>query len=292
MLGLFVFADINALKVFPEAHHQAFRSGVVSEFPGSFYLNPATASVSDSSLCFSYNMYLPGVSMAFLSLGYPGELFTGRWGLSFAMVRVAPFNEYDEYGFTNGYIGSVDAITKFSWAKTFANMISAGASLGFIYSSVAGETTSSVFLDLGALFRSHFDFLDIRKTGENNFFAGVSVNNLGLPAKYSTDSDTLPIKVNFGLAVKPLSFVELPVHFSYSDGDIAAGASLLGSYKVSAVRIEGGLSYAYSKSLKKGLSFGFGVSGKVAGNRMGIFYAGELTEVMGLSHGVELLVSF
>lgn len=290
---IFILAGANSLKIVPDAHSQAFSSGVVSVFPSSQVHNPASLILNTASATFSYSFYLPGVTVVNASLIYPKKLLTGSWGLSASMVQVSTFEEYNQTGQVVGYLGAVDAVLRAGWARSFLNQrLAAGFNLSLFYSSVAGETGASLFLSLGLLWKTRLGFLDFEKRAVPNVFVGFAVDGLGLPISYEEDSDSLPIILRLGISTMPFSFVEIPVCLGIVDGKFEPSFGLIFKKRISKITLVAGGSYTVQNSLRQGISFGLGIGSRVFGNNFNILYSGALLKISGITHSLELTVGF
>ncbi|HKI79684.1 MAG TPA: type IX secretion system protein PorQ [Ignavibacteriaceae bacterium] len=157
------------------------------------FYNPAGLKMlSGRPASFSFVKYLLDINLA--SVAYSQEVGDiGRFGAAIKYINYGTFTEADVSGNKLGEFNAGELAMLVGYANTLSENFYYGANVKYIFSSIAGRSSSALALDLGL----HYSLPEI------GWDFGFSVLNAGtqLSSYYSTKED-LPIDIAFGVAKK------------------------------------------------------------------------------------------
>jgi len=166
----------------------------LTDDPNLLFTNPGTlATLSRPSASAGFLKHLLDVNSGNLVYGQSiGSAGTIAGGIVF--VDYGSFDETDESMNVVGTFGARDLALVGGWGMALNDQTSVGASLKFIYSSIASYSSSAMAMDLGVLYR----LIDERVT------IGASVLNLGTQlSTYAGTRESLPLELKAGVSVQP-----------------------------------------------------------------------------------------
>jgi hypothetical protein len=250
------------------------------------FYNPAGMNLlTDNPVSLSYVNYLLDINLAGLaySTEYEG---IGRFGAGIKYINYGDFPGYDELGNETGEYGAGEFAFILGYANSLDDNFYYGANAKFIYSSIAGYSSTAYAFDLGL----HYSIPEYLVN------VGFSVLNLGSQmSQYIETKEDLPLDIVFGVSKKlehlPLK-ISLDFHKLNEDGDrfktFSAGAEFnlsrvltlrLGydnekrtEYKIGSFAGLSGFSIGFG-ALVSGYQFNYGFSsmGEIGGlHRIGI----------------------
>lgn len=153
--------------------------------------NPAgLALLRRQEAAFTHNEFVSGLQQDYLAYAYP----TSRWGtLGFAanLLRVAPFDSYDENDQPIGTVSSQDMALTGAYAYRL-DPFAFGFSGKFLRSRLAEVRAESTALDIGGLLRV-----------TQRLRLGFAVQNLGPDVRYENERFPLPLTTKLGASFSP-----------------------------------------------------------------------------------------
>lgn len=237
--------------------------------------NPAGLSaIRDIEIGLEYKKWFMDSSIMYLMGSLP--LPVGTLGANVTYSSMGFFEQKDADGYLTGKVYNPFAVNAaVGYGLDIFSNLSAGASAGVVYQTVAEESYADFYFDIGAIGRP----VDI-------FAMGISVQNLGAPADYP-----VPLNLKGGLALLALSTLDHRLVLSadvtyqpYFGRTFSAG----GEYRLfNMVSLRGGYKFRFDKNNPDdpgGLRAG-------AGFETGIFkldYSLMNYGDMGFNHGVTL----
>lgn len=185
----------------------------VSDDPYAIYWNPAglVFSKNEKNLSFSHNDYFQGLKQEFIMYTLDGDRIgllndgffsRGVWGFGFNyfytsddMERRSGLNESDPLNPispSEGTFDAYDTAVSVSYAFEHEDEWKLGASLKFVRQAIDDESGESFAADIGALREiSLFD---------ENFMAGITIQNIGPGIKFNSKRYDLPLVFKVGLS--------------------------------------------------------------------------------------------
>lgn len=266
----------------------------LTDDPTLLFSNPGTLpTLSKPSASAGFLKHLLDVNSGNLVYGQAiGSAGTIAGGIVF--VDYGSFDETDESMNVVGSFGARDLAFVGGWGMALNEQTSVGASLKFIYSSIASYSSSAMALDLGVLYR----LMDERIT------IGASLLNLGTQlSTYAGTRESLPLELKAGMSIQP---EHLPAVLSLSfhklneadDGffsrfsSFSIGAEFLLSENI---RLRGGYNNEKRSDLKLGTSSGlagFAFGGGVKISSYLVDYAFTSYGSIGGLHRISLGMTF
>ncbi len=196
--------DFLRLDTSPRAAALAGSYVANNDDPNVLFYNPAGINLLNGSpASFSFLKYLMDINVASLAISknYDG---IGRFGAGVEYINYGTFTKADENGTNLGTFGAGEMALLIGYGNQLDENFYYGANVKFIYSSIAGVSSTAAAVDLGL----HYAIPDQRW----NF--GFSVLNLGSQIKsYFTTREDLPIDMRLGFS-KELE--KLPFRFYWS----------------------------------------------------------------------------
>jgi hypothetical protein len=191
--------DFLKLDISPRAAAVAGSFVADGDDPNVIFYNPAGIGLlSGTPVSFSFLKYLMDINSA--SLSYSKEFAgIGRFAAGIQYINYGTFTRADESGTELGDFSAGEMAFLIGYSNELEKNFYYGANVKFIYSSIAGVTSTAAALDLGL----HYAIPDVRW----NF--GLSILNFGTQIKsyYSIKEDLpLDIRVGFSKELERLPF--------------------------------------------------------------------------------------
>lgn len=187
---------------------------------GMWRQNPALLdSTLSGQLLLDHLWYYAGVRESNLAFSQEFKKW-GNWGLGIGYVDYGEMQGYDPTGAPEGEFSASDYVVQLSHARRW-KVYSAGGSLKWASSGIAGYRANALLLDAGGTFRHP----------EQELVAGFVVRNLGLVTSSYTDTEIpeLPLEVRLGVTFKPqfmpMRFTLTARHLQQPDLSIADPAA-------------------------------------------------------------------
>ncbi len=223
----------------------------------ALYYNPAgTAFLARPEVSFSHSDWLESTNFDVISYGHPTSL--GTIGLSALRMGDGTFDGRDANRQATGNFSADDVAVLLSYSHTLCADAGAGLNVKYLRSRIANDSASSVALDLGT---------QARWPGLPLSFGG-SVMNVGTGLRFVDQVDRLPLTVNVGVALRPISSILLTGDFVHQPYDQISRLRFGVEYGISlfAFRLgydqllqgTGNSSLNTSESLRGGLGFHWG----------------------------------
>jgi hypothetical protein len=227
----------------------------LTDDPNLLFSNPGTLpTLSSPSASVGFLKHLLDVNSGNLVYGQSiGEYGTVAGGIVF--VDYGSFDKTDETFNVTGSFGARDLALVGGWGIALNEQTSVGASMKFIYSSIAEYSSTGLALDFGVLYR----------IPEQRITLGASILNLGTQlTTYAGTHEPLPLDIKVGVSVQPQhlpAILSLNFHklnetdggFFSRFGAFSIGAELLLSENI---RLRGGYHNEKRSDLKLGTSSG------------------------------------
>jgi hypothetical protein len=217
----------------------------------------------------------------------------GYFGAGVLFTNYGSFQERDEVGNVMGSFGASDLAVTLGYATELEKGLHVGGAMKFIYSSIAGYSSTGLAIDAGMLWL----------IPETRVGLGASIRNLGVQlSPYYSTRERLPLDVALGGSISPKGLpllLHVGVHRLAEDAgtfaDRLRAFSVGGEFTVSpAVQLRFGYDNAERRDLKIGSSsdlagFSAGLGIWVAGYR--VDYALSSLGKAGSLHRVSLTTS-
>jgi hypothetical protein len=195
LISPYVFAqatyDFLKLDVSPRAAALAGSFVAAGDDPNIIFYNPAGINLlSGTPASFSFLKYLMDINAA--SLAYSREFEgIGRFAAGIQYINYGTFTRADEVGTELGTFSAGEMALLIGYGNQLDKNFYYGANAKFIFSSIAGVSSTAAAMDLGL----HYTFPDVRW----NF--GLSILNIGTQIKsYYGIKEDLPLDVRIGLS--------------------------------------------------------------------------------------------
>jgi hypothetical protein len=179
----------------------------------------------------------------------------GHVGAGITYTNYGSFTETDEAGNDLGSFGASDLSFAVGYSNEIEQNLTYGASLKFIYSSIAGVNSSALAADAGILY----------VIPDSKIALGASIRNLGTQlSSYLATREKLPLDVTIGGSIVPRGLpLLLSVNLHRLNDDVSGfidrfrGFSVGGEFTLSkVVQLRFGFDNARRKDLKLGTSSG------------------------------------
>jgi len=196
--------DFLKLDISPRAAAVAGSFVANSDDPNVMFYNPAGINLLEGTpVSFSFLKYLMDINSA--SLSYSREFAgIGRFAAGVQYINYGTFTRADETGTVLGDFSAGEMALTIGYGNELDKNFYYGANVKFIFSSIAGVSSTAAALDLGL----HYAIPDVRW----NF--GISILNFGTQLKsYYGVKEDLPLDIRVGLS-KELE--KLPFRFYLS----------------------------------------------------------------------------
>jgi hypothetical protein len=255
-------------------------SVALTDDPNVLFSNPGTLpTLSAPSASAGFLKHLLDVNSGTLVYGQSiGQYGTVAGGIVF--VDYGSFDKTDESFNVLGSFGARDLALVGGWGMALNENVSVGASLKFIYSSIAEYSSTGLGLDLGALYR----------LADKRISVGASILNLGTQlSTYAGTRENLPLDITIGGSIQPEhlpAVLSLAFHKLNETDDglfsrfsaFSLGAEFLLSQHI---QLRAGYSNEKRKDLKLGTSSG--LAGFAFGG--GVRFSGYLVDYAFTSYG-------
>jgi hypothetical protein len=152
--------------------------------------NPAgLAQISKKELALNHMSYIEDINAQFGAFTLPFNSVNGTLGFGFTYYNLGTIDRRDELGAAEDGSTSLSAYSpSVSWGQALGDNLALGGGLQFFNEDFAGETASSFFGNLGALWYAV----------PNRFSLGASILNLGPKVKLGTTEESLPLTYRVG----------------------------------------------------------------------------------------------
>jgi hypothetical protein len=160
----------------------------------SIFYNPAgLATVEQPQASFGYFKHLLDINSGYAS--FTQGFQDGNIGVGVDYINYGQFTQTDELANTLGTFNAGEMAVSLGYAHNLEDNFSYGAAAKFIYSSIAGYSSTAVAADLGLLYYI---------PGTNPVSLGVSILNMGTQLNpYINTREDLPLDVRIGATIKP-----------------------------------------------------------------------------------------
>ena len=240
----------------------------VADDPNAIFYNPAgLATMTETRGSIGFFKHLMDINAGCASYSADIEDI-GRFGAGIVYTNYGSFTETDAVGNILGTFSANDLALSIGYATTLEENVYVGAAVKFIYSGIAGYTSTAAAADLGVL----YTIPDARVA------VGASIRNLGAQlSTYSGIREQLPLDVTIGASVIPRG---LPLLLNVGFHRLTDDASTIGErFRFFTV----GGEFSLSRVLK--LRVGFDNAKRKD------FKIGSSADLAGFSAGVGILVS-
>ncbi len=164
-------------------------TSVMMDSEGVFWNPASTSKLRGFSINLSHSSLIYEFKMSSISLAY-GFKNLGTFGLGFNYLNLGTISEttiYEPDG-TGESLLSKDTVFSFNYSRLFFNHLSAGTTIKYAVSDLAGEEANIVCFDFGLIYLFN-----------PKISLGLWGSNLGSELKYISESDPLPEQYRFGL---------------------------------------------------------------------------------------------
>ena len=240
----------------------------VADDPNAIFYNPAgLATIMDRRGSIGFFKHLMDINAGCAS--YSMDVAdVGRFGAGIVYTNYGSFTETDAVGNTLGTFSANDLALSVGYATSLEENVYIGGAVKFIYSGIAGYTSTAAAADLGILYT----------IPEAHVAVGASVRNLGAQlSTYNGLREQLPLDMTIGASVVPRG---LPLLLNVGFHRLADEASTIGE-RLRYFTVGG--EFTLSRVLK--LRVGFDNA------RRKDFKIGSSADLAGFSAGVGILVS-
>ncbi len=166
----------------------------VADDPNTIFYNPAgLATIADTRGSIGFFKQLMDINAGCASYSTDIEDI-GRFGAGILYTNYGSFTETDAVGNTLGTFSANDLALSIGYATALEENVYVGGAVKFIYSGIAGFTSTAAAADLGIL----YTIPDARVA------VGASIRNLGTQlSTYNGAREQLPLDVTIGASVVP-----------------------------------------------------------------------------------------
>ncbi|MCJ7645688.1 PorV/PorQ family protein [bacterium] len=157
----------------------------------AIYWNPAgLVQLGQPEVGFTYNKWFEDIGYHFF--GYSHPLNDSIFALSLYYLGEGDIEGSDDAGNPTGEFSVYDLAFALSYGRKLTDRLSAGLNFKFIREKLEEEDANAFAFDLGALYKTGIDNLDL----------GLNIQNIGPRIKFVKESASLPLNWKFGLAYK------------------------------------------------------------------------------------------
>lgn len=239
------------LEMMPFGRTMAMSGSIsaIAEDSSFLLFNPASlAGITKNEAWVSYMKYIVDFNYDTVVYGHKFEF--GNMAFNASFFSSPSFEDSDLNGKIIGQVKNGDFLFSAGYGKRItlssSSILDWGAGIETIYSVLSTYSGTSAALNTGAIYRT-FLFKDSESGQPRNFSAGVSMQNLGLPLKYSGVSAPLPLKFRMGAGYRSIQLHDhgllTALNFEYATS---------GAYTLSA-----GLEYGFREMLFVRAGYGF-----------------------------------
>ncbi|HCV44072.1 MAG TPA: hypothetical protein DGH68_11355, partial [Bacteroidetes bacterium] len=181
--------------VSPRAAALAGSFVTITNDPNSIFYNPAALSTLETPMgSIGFFKHLLDINSGYLSYSQSYEGL-GSFGAGIIYTNYGSFEETDEFGTSlNSTFTASDLALAIGYSNLFEENLHYGASVKFIYSSIAGYNSTGLAADIGLLY----------SIPETKVTVGTSIRNIGTQLKsYMSTKEELPLDFIIGASVVP-----------------------------------------------------------------------------------------
>lgn len=236
--------------------------------PNVMFYNPAGVGLLDAKpISFSYLFHLLDINSTALAYSQNFEGI-GRFGAGIQYINYGSFTKADFLGNKTGEFGAGEFAASISYSNELDKDFYYGASVKFIYSSIADRSSAGIAADLGLMYTIPAERWSI----------GFSILNLGSQiSQYYNTSEDLPLDIKLGVS-KSLKHLPFTFYASFN--------KLNGNYDTFGERFEQftfGGEFKMSKVIK--LRFGYD------NEKRSEYKIGGTAGIAGFNLGLGILIS-
>lgn len=180
----------------------------------SVYFNPAgLGAIQQRIAAAGYMNYLLDIGAGYLAYAQPDPHWGGVWGLTVNYINYGDFDGSSASGEDIADFSASDVVLGMSYAYNITKRICAGAGGKFVYSDIAGYSSSALAVDIGGQY----------SIISNRFGLGAGIYNLGSATDaYISHKDKLPLYYRAGIWGIPEGFpaklyFSLSLYHEYAD---------------------------------------------------------------------------
>lgn len=188
-------ANFLKLGVGPRAVAMGEAFTGLADDANSVFYNPAgLGTVKRQEVQLMHNDYYEGITQEWGAYAYPTAHF-GTIGAGFNLLKIKPFDAFDELDQRTGQIDASDMAALLSYARGVGegHRLSIGMTGKYIKSRLAGFSASAVAFDAGALYLYGHE-----GSFETRYRFGASIRNLGNDLKFIEEGFPLPQSLHLG----------------------------------------------------------------------------------------------
>jgi hypothetical protein len=265
----------------PIAMGQAFVA--VADDANAVYWNPAgLAQLGGSQVTVQYDVFIETITYFTGAAGFKlGNDMAA--GLMVKMLSSGSEPEYDNMGIPTGNTFSLSYMDiDLAAAYRLSYSFNIGLNLKYISKSLAGTSATTFAADLGLMYKTPIPHLT----------AGLNVQNVGLPLKFDTVADPLPMNIKVGVAYKMFEDNFTLAYDMNFPNDNAISANLGGEYWYKDTLV-GRFGYQFQGAIdqnqvgigaKAGLYLGGGIKITAFKTNIGLDYAWTNDGFLGSNH--------
>ena len=166
----------------------------VANDPVSLFYNPAAlGTVAQPTGSLGFFKHLLDINSGYIVYSEPFDDI-GTFGAGIIYTNYGSFTETDDVGNAIGTFSASDLAVSFGYANTLGENLFYGAALKFIYSSIAGYTSTALAGDVGIFYT----------IPESKITMGASLKNIGAQLHtYLGTREDLPFDVTVGASIIP-----------------------------------------------------------------------------------------
>jgi hypothetical protein len=193
-------AETNTIYNFLRLDVSARAAGMAGSFvsvmddPNAIFYNPAGLSTLQSSMAsLGFFKHLLDINSGYLSYSQAVDDI-GYFGAGIVYTNYGSFDKRDELGNADGTFSAGDVAVILGYANLLEDNLFYGASVKFIYSSIADYSSSGLAADIGILYN----------IPDSRVSIGASLRNLGAQlTSYANTREELPLDFVVGGSVVP-----------------------------------------------------------------------------------------
>ncbi|HTS00296.1 MAG TPA: type IX secretion system protein PorQ [Bacteroidota bacterium] len=162
--------------------------------PASLFVNPASLGTLESPAgAAGFFKHLLDINAGYAVYGQALEGI-GAVGAGVIYTNYGSFDRMDEFGNATGTFTAQDMALSLGYSNQLQENLTYGAALKFIYSSIAGYTSTAAAADAGILYR----------IPESRLALGASIRNMGrMISTYAGVTEPLPLDIAVGASIVP-----------------------------------------------------------------------------------------
>ena len=189
-------AQFLKIGISPRAAGMGEAFVAIADDVNAIYYNPGGLGVLErQELSFMHNVHFEGVTQEWVAYAYPTRHF-GTFGLSANLLRIEPFESYDELDVRTGTVEAQDLAASVAYAKDLGSggrNLSVGGAAKYIKSQLAGYSATAIAFDAGVLGR-----YGLKGSYETRWKIGAAIRNIGSDMKFINEAFPLPQSLHIG----------------------------------------------------------------------------------------------